>query len=45
MGQVLHGSAATAHTVRPAIQRSTALIAALSRKYGVNPKTATTVGL
>ena len=39
MGQVLHGSAATTHAVRAAIQRSTASIAALSRKYGVNPKT------
>jgi transposase InsO family protein len=39
MGQVLHGSAATTHAVRAAIQRSTASVAALSRKYGVNPKT------
>ena len=39
MGQVLHGSAATTHAVRAAIQRSTASISALSRKYGVNPKT------
>lgn len=39
MGQVLHASAATTHAVRAAIQRSTASIAALSRKYGVNPKT------
>ncbi len=39
MGQVLHGSAATTHAVRAAIQRSTASIAALSRKFGVNPKT------
>ncbi len=39
MGQVLHGSAATTHAVRAAIQRSTASIEALSRKYGVNPKT------
>ena len=39
MGQVLHGSAATTHAVRAAIQRSTASIAALSRTYGVNPKT------
>jgi transposase-like protein len=38
-GQVRHGSAATTHAVRAAIQRSTASIAALSRKYGVNPKT------
>ena len=39
MGQVLHGSAATTHAVRAAIQRSTASTAALSRKYGLNPKT------
>ena len=39
MGQVLHGSATTTHAVRAAIQRSTASIAALSRKHGVNPKT------
>ena len=39
MGQVLHGSAATTHAARAAMQRSTASIAALSRKYGVNPKT------
>ena len=39
MGQVLHGSATTTHAVRAAIQRSEASIAALSRAYGVNPKT------
>ena len=39
MGQVLHGSAATTHAVRAAIQRSQASIAELSRRYGVNPKT------
>ena len=39
MGQILHGSAATTHAVRAAIQRSKASIAALSRTYGVNPKT------
>jgi transposase InsO family protein len=39
MGQVLHGSAATTHAVRAAIQRSEASIAELSRTYGVNPKT------
>jgi len=39
MGQVLHGSATTTHAVRAAIQRSKASIAALSRTYGVNPKT------
>ena len=39
MGQVLHGSAATTHVVRAAIQRSQASIAELSRRYGINPKT------
>jgi transposase-like protein len=39
MGQVLHGSAATTHAIRGAIQRSQASIAELSRRYGVNPKT------
>lgn len=39
MGQVLHGCAATTHAVRAAIQRSQASIAALSAKYGINPKT------
>ncbi len=39
MGQILHGSAATTHTVRAAIQRSQASIAELSRTYGLNPKT------
>jgi transposase InsO family protein len=39
MGQVLHGCAATTHSVRAAIQRSQASIAELSRTYGLNPKT------
>ena len=39
MGEVLHGSAATTHAVRGAIQRSTATIAELSARYGLNPKT------
>lgn len=39
MGQVLHGCAATTHTVRAAIQRSQASIAELSRTYGLNSKT------
>ena len=39
MGQILHGCAATTHAVRAAIQRSQASIAALSAKYGINPKT------
>lgn len=39
MGQILHGSATTTHSVRAAIQRSQASAAALSRTYGINPKT------
>ena len=39
MGQVRHGCATTTHAMRAAIQRSQASIAALSRLYGINPKT------
>lgn len=39
MGQVLHGSAATTHAVRAAIQRSQASIAALAQRFDLNPKT------
>lgn len=39
MGQVRHGSATTTHAVRAAIQRSGASLAALSREFGINPKT------
>ena len=39
MGQIRHGSAATTHAIRTHIQRSQASIAALSRTYGINPKT------
>ena len=39
MGQILHGSAATTHAVRAAIQRSKATIAELAEKYDLNPKT------
>ena len=39
MGQILHGCATTTHAVRAAIQRSQASVAALSRIYGINPKT------
>ena len=39
MGQVRHGSATTTHAVRAAIQRSQASLAALSREFGINPKT------
>ena len=40
MGQIRHGSAATTHAVRAAIQRSQASIAELSRDLGINPKLA-----
>ena len=39
MGQILHGSAATTHTVRAAIQRSKASVAELAAQYHLNPKT------
>ena len=39
MGQVLHGSAATTHAVRAAIQRSKASVATLAAQYHLNPKT------
>ena len=39
MGQVRHGSAATTHAIRAAIQRSKASLATLSRELGINPKT------
>ena len=39
MGQILHGSATTTHAIRAAIQRSSATIAELSERYGINPKT------
>ena len=39
MGQVLHGSAATTHAIRAAIQRSQASIAAPARRFDLNPKT------
>jgi len=39
VGQVLHGSATTAHAIRAAIQRSKASLQALSERYGINPKT------
>lgn len=39
MGQILHGSASTTHTVRALIQRSHASNAALSRTLGINVKT------
>jgi transposase InsO family protein len=39
MGQVLHGSARTTAAVRRAIQHSQESMRALSRRYGINPKT------
>ena len=39
VGQILHGSATTTHAVRAAIQRSKASLQALSKRYGINPKT------
>lgn len=39
MGQVRHGSAATTHAVRAAIQRSQASLSELSRELGINAKT------
>ena len=39
MGQVLHGSAKTTHTIRAELQRSQASVATLARKYGINEKT------
>jgi len=39
MGQILHGSAATTHAVRAAIQRSKASVAELAAQYHLNPKT------
>jgi hypothetical protein len=40
MGQILHASAATTGVVRRAIQRSSDSLRALSKRYGINPKTA-----
>ena len=39
MGQVLHGSATTTEAIRRAIQHSQESLRALSRRYGINPKT------
>ena len=39
MGQVLHGSATTTEAVRRAILHSQESLIALSKRYGVNPKT------
>ena len=37
MGQLLHGSAKTAHAVQSAIQRSKASIQELASRYGLGP--------
>ena len=39
MGQVLHGSATTTEAIRRAIQHSQTSLRALSKRYGINPKT------
>ena len=39
MGQVLHGGARTTEAVRRAIQQSQESLRALSKRYGINPKT------
>ena len=39
MGQILHGSATTTEAVRRAIQHSQESLIALSKRYGINPKT------
>jgi transposase InsO family protein len=39
MGQVLHGCATTTEAIRRAIQNSQESLRALSRRYGINPKT------
>ena len=35
MGQVLHGSAKTTHTIRGELQRSQASVAHLAKRYGI----------
>lgn len=39
MGQVLHNRATTTHEIRAAIQRSSASVQELAKRYGLNPKT------
>jgi transposase-like protein len=39
MGQVLHGCATTTEAIRRAMQNSQGSLRALSRRYGINPKT------
>jgi hypothetical protein len=40
MGQILHGGATTTGVVRLAIQRSSDSLRTLSKRHGINPKTA-----
>jgi hypothetical protein len=40
MGQILHGSATTTGVIWLAIQRSSDSLRTLSKRYGINPKTA-----
>ncbi|MGV2107668.1 IS481 family transposase, partial [Agrobacterium vitis] len=39
MGQVLHGRATTTEAIRRATQNSQESLRALSKRYGINPKT------
>ena len=39
MGQVLHGCATTTEAIHRAIQHSQESLRALSKRYGINPKT------
>jgi len=39
MGQILHGCATTTEAIRRAIQNSQASLRAVSKRYGINPKT------
>ena len=39
MGQILHGCATTTEAIRRAIQHSQESLRALSKRYGINPKT------
>jgi hypothetical protein len=39
VGQVLHGCATTTESIRRAIQNSQESLRALSKPYGINPKT------
>ncbi|MVA64266.1 IS481 family transposase, partial [Agrobacterium vitis] len=39
MGRVLHGRATTTEAIRRAIQNSQESLRALSKRYGINPKT------